>query len=143
MTARVGHDQVLVRLNDQEPRTHGEQGEDGDDGNDQGPDGPTRMPTRIKYVSGIHGLSLSVDRYPRFFPLSIQERRIPRIHRGADVQKVTPMAKHGKSCARSRYRPEICSRQASSRPSENGTLGVGGERQRGHAAGCAHGYSTP
>ncbi|HEY8329488.1 MAG TPA: hypothetical protein VIO59_13720 [Rhodanobacter sp.] len=74
MAARIGHDQFLVRLDDQEPRAHGEQGEDDDDGNDQGLNGPTRMPARIKYVSGIHGLSLSVDRYPRFFPLSIQER---------------------------------------------------------------------
>ena len=69
MTAGIGHHQILVRLDDKEPCTHGKQGDDDDDGNDYGLDGPTRMPACIKYVSGIHGLSLSVDRYPRFFPL--------------------------------------------------------------------------
>ncbi|WP_254427153.1 hypothetical protein [Rhodanobacter sp. C01] len=74
MTTRVGHDQLLVRLDDQKPGAYGKRRNDGNDGNEQGPDGASRLPTRIEYVSGIHGLSLSVDRYPRFFPLSIQER---------------------------------------------------------------------
>jgi len=69
MTTGVLHHEFLMRLDDQEPGSRGERSEDADNGNDYGLDGATRMPARMKYESGIHGLSLSCDRYPRFFPL--------------------------------------------------------------------------
>ncbi|MGO4504686.1 MULTISPECIES: hypothetical protein [unclassified Dyella] len=69
MRTDVGIDQVLVRFDDEEPRSCGKDGNDSNNGNGSGPNGPTRVATRMMFVSGIHDLSPSGIRYPRFFPL--------------------------------------------------------------------------
>jgi hypothetical protein len=62
-------DQILVRFDDEEPRSCGKYGNDSNNGNGSGPNDPTRVTTRMTFISGIHDLSPSGIRYPRFFPL--------------------------------------------------------------------------
>lgn len=68
MAASVGQHHFLMRLDDQKPGGNGKQRDDRDCNDRDGPNGPSRTVARMKCVSGIHDLSLSGIRYPRFFP---------------------------------------------------------------------------
>jgi hypothetical protein len=61
MAAGIFEHHFLMWLDDQKPRADDKHGEHHNDGNNQRLRSPARTTTRIEQVSGIHGLSLSID----------------------------------------------------------------------------------
>src|SRR3569623_3042623 len=94
MSACILHDQLLVRLQEQEPAGLGQQDENGDNGDQGGAGGPARACAH-RSGTGIHGtFTIGWHEIPALFPPV--GAAVPLDVRGASAHKLPPMCRCGK-----------------------------------------------